>query len=301
MAALLATQPKHMRALWGNVNGERLWYALHGYEVHAPPSSRGMYGHGRVLPPDARAPAQARTASRLLLVKAARRMRRDGWNAGRLTLWLSLYGKEWGSDVRLPAVHDDQAVLAALEALWKSGPRSAAAIVPRRAGRRHPVGHHPGQRTPARHPAQRRRAAAQVGKHDGRDRRAQSQDTAARWSASARGHRRASLPAARSATRASRARRISGELENGFEAVGPGSVAPVEITCRICGQTRTETAGALRLRPELEQAYLDEVERALRCAGRFCRGPVRIALIHDGKTKDLSAGWLKPKLDPLYA
>ena len=30
MAALLATQPKHMRALWGNVNGERLWYALHG-------------------------------------------------------------------------------------------------------------------------------------------------------------------------------------------------------------------------------------------------------------------------------
>jgi DNA polymerase-4 len=119
MAALLATQPKHMRALWGNVNGERLWYALHGYEVHAPPSSRGMYGHGRVLPPDARAPAHARTASRLLLVKAARRMRRDGWNAGRLTLWLSLYGKEWGRDVRLPAVHDDQAVLAALEALWK--------------------------------------------------------------------------------------------------------------------------------------------------------------------------------------
>ena len=29
-------------------------------------------------------------------------MRRDGWNAGRLTLWLSLYGKEWGSDLRLP-------------------------------------------------------------------------------------------------------------------------------------------------------------------------------------------------------
>jgi DNA polymerase-4 len=127
MAALLATQPKHMRALWGNVNGERLWYALHGYEVHAPPSARGMYGHGRVLPPDARAPAQARTASRFLLVKAARRMRRDGWNAGRLTLWLSLYGKEWGRDIRLPAVHDDQAVLVALEALWKS----AHAALPR--------------------------------------------------------------------------------------------------------------------------------------------------------------------------
>ncbi len=119
MAALLATQPKHLRALWGNVNGERLWYALHGYQVHAPPSSRGMYGHGRVLPPDHREPAQARVASRLLLVKAARRMRRDGWNAGRLSLWLSLYGKDWAHDVRLPAVHDDQAVLSALGALWK--------------------------------------------------------------------------------------------------------------------------------------------------------------------------------------
>jgi hypothetical protein len=40
-------------------------------------------------------------------------MRRDGWNAGRLALWLSLYGKEWGRDIRLPAVHDDQAVLVA--------------------------------------------------------------------------------------------------------------------------------------------------------------------------------------------
>jgi DNA polymerase-4 len=95
VAALLATQSKHLRALWGNVNGERLWYALHGYQVLAPTSSRGMYGHGRVLPPDSRSLALARAATRLLLVKAARRMRRDGWNAGRLSLWLSLYGKEW--------------------------------------------------------------------------------------------------------------------------------------------------------------------------------------------------------------
>ena len=28
--ALLATQPKQLRAIWRNVTGERLWYALHG-------------------------------------------------------------------------------------------------------------------------------------------------------------------------------------------------------------------------------------------------------------------------------
>ncbi len=119
MAALLATQPKHMRKLWGNVTGERLWYALHGYDVQTPPSGRGMYGHGRVLPPDHRTPEHAKAASRLLLVKAARRMRRDGWNAGRVWLWLELMDdKSRGSSAWLPAVHDDQAVLSALEIMW---------------------------------------------------------------------------------------------------------------------------------------------------------------------------------------
>jgi hypothetical protein len=37
--------------------------------------------------------------------------------------------------------------------------------------------------------------------------------------------------------------------------------------------------------PELKQAYLDEVERFLRCSSRFCRGHVRIAMIHDGKNE----------------
>ena len=43
--SLACAQPKHMRKLWGNVTGERLWYALHGYDLQTPPSGRGMYGH----------------------------------------------------------------------------------------------------------------------------------------------------------------------------------------------------------------------------------------------------------------
>jgi DNA polymerase-4 len=132
VAALLATEPKHMRKLWGNVTGERLWYALHGYDIQTPPSGRGMYGHGRVLPPDHRSIADAWNASRLLLVKSARRMRRDGWNAGRLWLWLSLRDHSWHDGIGLPAVRDDQAVLAALEILWTAArrhlPRSARII-----------------------------------------------------------------------------------------------------------------------------------------------------------------------------
>lgn len=51
MGDLWASQPKHLRALWDSVNGERMWYAIHGYAIHAMPTSRGMFGHGRVLPP----------------------------------------------------------------------------------------------------------------------------------------------------------------------------------------------------------------------------------------------------------
>jgi hypothetical protein len=43
-------------------------------------------------------------------------------------------------------------------------------------------------------------------------------------------------------------------------------------------------------RLEREQAYPDEVERALKCASRKCHGPVRIALIHDGKTEGFVGG-----------
>lgn len=119
IAELLAKEPKHLRKIWRNVTGERLWYALHGFDVQTPPSGRGMYGHGRVLPPGYRTIADAKSASRLLLVKAARRMRRDGWNAGRLWLWLEIIGAEsFFRSVWLPDVHDDQAVLSALEGMW---------------------------------------------------------------------------------------------------------------------------------------------------------------------------------------
>lgn len=116
---LYRTEPKHMRRLWGNVTGERLWYALHGYDIQAEPSQRGMFGHARVLPPELRTFAGAESISRLLLTKAARRLRREGYYAAGLWLWLSTRHGPWSRKRSLPIVHDDQAVLAALDALWR--------------------------------------------------------------------------------------------------------------------------------------------------------------------------------------
>ena len=113
------SQPKHLRAIWGNVNGERMWYAIHGYDIQAMPTSRGMFGHGRVLPPDWRDIEHCLACSRLLLTKAARRMRRDGYYANRLWLWLDIRDNSWFAQRPLPCVQDDQACLAGLAALWE--------------------------------------------------------------------------------------------------------------------------------------------------------------------------------------
>lgn len=123
MPALLATSPKQMRQLWRNVTGERLWYALHGFDIKAQPSERGMFGHSRVLPPENRSLAGAKAAARLLLTKAARRMRREDYYASRLWLHFALKTGPKQSvgrsgDLSFPAMKDDQACLAALDRLF---------------------------------------------------------------------------------------------------------------------------------------------------------------------------------------
>jgi DNA polymerase IV len=128
---LYNTDPKHMRKIWNNVTGERLWYALHGYAIKAPESKRGMFGHGRVLPPDSRTLEAAREVCRFLLIKAARRLRRERFYAAGLNLHLSLKERHWSRSRSLPIVHDDQAILSALAILWEqllaeSGPHERA-------------------------------------------------------------------------------------------------------------------------------------------------------------------------------
>ena len=106
-----------------------MYYALHGYDIKAVPTSRGRYGHGRVLPPDWRDMANAREVSRLLLTKAARRMRRDGYYANNLMVWLGIRDGNWSGHADLPCANDDHAVLAALDIIWQK----ARAHIPRNA------------------------------------------------------------------------------------------------------------------------------------------------------------------------
>jgi DNA polymerase IV len=127
MPGLLALASKQMRALWGNVEGERLHVALHGGKVERPPTQRGMFGHSRVLPPDWRGPNQIAGCARLLLAKAARRLRRENFHARALSFHIRQRDKSrWYAEERFPPAGDDRVFMEALTRLLRQAYVSGA-------------------------------------------------------------------------------------------------------------------------------------------------------------------------------
>jgi len=64
----------------------------------------------------------------------------------------------------------------------------------------------------------------------------------------------------------------------------------IEVTCRRCGLIRYETQAELMRRSDLRYATLDAVEAALCCAGRSCRGRVRVAFVYDDLNEPFVGG-----------
>ena len=121
MPGLWALPPRGMRAIWGGVQGERMWYALRGYDIDEPETARRTVGHSHVLAPERREPDSARLVGRRLALKAASRLRRLGYRAGRLSLSLRLersYG-HGGLERRFPATADSFRLLRAYEDAWR--------------------------------------------------------------------------------------------------------------------------------------------------------------------------------------
>lgn len=124
MAALWQRQPKELRRLWGSVEGERMWMGLHGYTVERPETRRRMFGHGRVLPAEWRSLNGAYAAARVLLAKAAARMRRTGFAARALAVWLTDRSSAgWYGEERFRATWDDPSLLASLSRLFHHAER----------------------------------------------------------------------------------------------------------------------------------------------------------------------------------
>lgn len=120
MADLWALSPKQMRSIWHSVGGERFWRMLHGYDDAALLTERSSIGHSRVLDPDLRRVDAAHEIMRHLLIKAARRLREEGFVA-RL-LWLGVRIEKSARFVdtyRMAPCSDTFVFLRAADALWQ--------------------------------------------------------------------------------------------------------------------------------------------------------------------------------------
>ena len=117
--------PKHARAVWGSVGGERFWYRLRGYDFPDEETHPSMIGHSRILDPELRNPAAAKLVARRLTIKAAGRLRRMPFYAGEFALSVREAGRpeegghrKFSMAMRMTPSHDNYTFLHALEALW---------------------------------------------------------------------------------------------------------------------------------------------------------------------------------------
>ncbi|MBO9714931.1 type VI secretion protein ImpB [Sphingomonas sp.] len=121
-----ARRPRDAGEAWGGVNGDRLWYLLHGVDLPDKPTQHRTIGHSHVLSPQKRGLEPVRLTARRLALKCASRLRRKEYRARLLVL----HGKfeddksNWRASVKLPTTQDSFVILHALDRLF---PRLAEA------------------------------------------------------------------------------------------------------------------------------------------------------------------------------
>ncbi len=117
---LYALTPRHARAIWRSVSGERFIRALQGEDIPDPSTKAHSFGHSQVLSGASRSPERARLIMRRLLVKAATRLRRGGYFATYLHISVKNQNyKRLGSGAKIPATQDSFALLAHMEQHWQ--------------------------------------------------------------------------------------------------------------------------------------------------------------------------------------
>ncbi|MEP3891880.1 MAG: type VI secretion protein ImpB [Hellea sp.] len=121
---------KHARAIWNNVEGERMWAQLRGLRVERPSTKRLMFGHSRVLSGEFKDPKRAVDCLRLLTVKAANRLRREHYTAGAMSVSFKDQDKRRLSrETQFAPCRDDHSLLAHMHKLYDKG---IAELRPRR-------------------------------------------------------------------------------------------------------------------------------------------------------------------------
>lgn len=115
-----------LHQVWGSIQGDRFHAQLHGEDVYTPRTRHTVVGHSHVLAPAFRHDRAAFAVLARLTHKAAARLRRMQYHAGRFACFMKEEsGQSWSEDIRLVATRDTLDFLRALHQLWERRPERA--------------------------------------------------------------------------------------------------------------------------------------------------------------------------------
>src|SRR5258708_24744512 len=109
---LAAKTRDEMHGSWGGIGGDAMYDRIRGEEQHDIGHDTASISHSSVLGPDRRNPGDAFAVMNRLTQKAAMRLRKAGFYAGRISIDLKyLDGSHWSAEMRLLHTQDTVTVL----------------------------------------------------------------------------------------------------------------------------------------------------------------------------------------------
>jgi DNA polymerase-4 len=127
---LAARSKEELVSVWGGVGGEIMYSRIRGEPQHERESDAHSISHSSVLGPDRRNPEDAFAVLNRLTQKAAIRLRKAGFYAGRLVVDVKyLDGSHWHEEMRLVDTQDTKTFLHALDKLWSGRPKTPRTIL----------------------------------------------------------------------------------------------------------------------------------------------------------------------------
>jgi DNA polymerase IV len=125
IASLWNTDAARLRLIWGGVAGAKMHELLHGADITSPKTTRSSISHQHVLAPEDRTIEDAAPILRQLLVRAAQRLRDDGFYCRRLSVdvkWLGRDQDSWSDNRNFAEAQDTGMLLHVLQGIWKQVP-----------------------------------------------------------------------------------------------------------------------------------------------------------------------------------
>ena len=125
IATLWKTDASRLRLIWGGVAGDKMHALLHGEDIVSLKHARSSISHQHVLAPNDRTKQKSATVVRQLLVRAAQRLRDDGFFCRRLAVdvkWLRRDGDTWSATRSFSETQDTAVLLHVLQEIWPEVP-----------------------------------------------------------------------------------------------------------------------------------------------------------------------------------